>query len=318
MRNKIIYLFVVSVMFASNTIFFPTAQADEPARTGIFKKIIMQKMMDKRADNGTAQVESSKQGLNILGAGTAETRKIGARDFIVYTPPSLPPEGARPLLVALHGGFGNGSQIRGYLGIEPYADKYGFMVAYPSGTAVSRALSDNRAGWNGGECCGQPSETNVDDVGFITSVVDTLAANDGVDKKQVYGTGHSNGAIMTYRLLCETDLYRAAVPLSGTLELDVDSCPAAKNKPILAIHGENDQNLPVAGGHTTTGINARTNYRSQEYTRRVFMKSGAAYQLVILPGAEHRPETLNAALLKTENMTLPQTIVHFLGLDSKK
>ncbi len=223
----------------------------------------------------------------------------------------------RPLLVVLHGGFGNAQQIRSYIGLEPFADRAGFIIVYPDGTKVARMLSEKRKGWNGGECCGLPSITKVDDVAFITHTVDKMITDYGVDRANVYGTGHSNGAIMTYRLMCETNLYRAAVPYSGTLSMNVETCPAARGKRILAIHGQNDLNLPVQGGYTVKGFNKRTNYRSQQFTHDVFTRSGAKFQSLILPGAEHKPETLNAVLLATENVTLPQKIVAFLGLSEQ-
>gem|GEM_PF-517645 len=272
----------------------------------------------RRSDNAARvliDIPMSSEGFHVRGAGKSVTQALGDRSFILYTPPATKPAGAIPLLVVLHGGGGSASQIQGYLGIEPYADRAGFIVVYLNGTKVMRGASTERAGWNGGECCGLPQSRNIDDVGFIRQVIDYMVEHYGVDRGQVYGTGHSNGAIMTYRVLCETDIYKAAVPYSGALELAVESCPYVRGKRILAIHGARDDNLPVKGGHTISGFNQKTNYRSQEYTKSVMLKSGADYQQLILADAAHKPETINRALLETEHMTLPQKIVTFLGLD---
>jgi polyhydroxybutyrate depolymerase len=64
----------------------------------------------------------------------------------------------------------------------------------------------------------------------------------------IYGVGHSNGAMMTSRLMCETDLFAAAVAVSGALEIQATTCPQARGKSVLAIRGAEDENVPRAGG----------------------------------------------------------------------
>ncbi len=307
-------LFVVLCMF---TLMFHPVIGKAELGEGLKQRII-QKLIERRRAKKTDDAEkapTSEQGFYVSGKGQRTTQSINKREYIVYTPPRLRARGSIPLLVVLHGGFGSAKQIEKYIGLEPYADRSGFIIAYLHGTKVARLLPSSMEGWNGGECCGLPQDNNVDDVGFISNVVHEIVQRYGVDPAQVYGTGHSNGAIMTYRMLCETDVYRAGVPYSGALEMAVDTCPKARGKRILAIHGANDLNVPVQGGHSPTGINKETDYRSQAYTQGVFLRSGADIQMLILAGAEHKPETLNAALLATEGVTLPQKIVMFLGLD---
>jgi poly(3-hydroxybutyrate) depolymerase len=282
------------------------------AENGLLKGMLAKKLLKKDTASSS---EESKQGLYVNGTGTSTLRKIGERSFILYSPASLPINKPLPLLIVLHGGMGNGKQIQKYIGLEPYADRYGFLIAYMNGTAVTKILSSERAGWNAGECCGQSQANNVDDVGFITAAIADIAKTHPIDPNRIFGAGHSNGAMMTYRMLCESDLYQGGVAYAGALEIDVTTCPKAKGKPILGLHGAQDKNVPVEGGHTDTGINSKTDYRSQQYTQDVFNRSGAAYTHILLPNAQHRPETINADLIKLYNTTLPQTIVSFLRLD---
>ncbi|MGC1781864.1 MAG: PHB depolymerase family esterase, partial [Acidobacteriaceae bacterium] len=173
----------------------------------------------------------------------ARTESYNHRDLIVYVPSSLPARGTRALVVVLHGGLGNASRIeRGAsesgLNMNDVAEKDGFIVAYLNGTSVTRMYRANMLGWNaGGGCCGVPAETNVDDVAYITGAVHHLEDEYGVDPRRVYGIGHSNGGMMTMRLVCETHLYVAAISISGPLNLDVRSCPTARGTRVLAIHG---------------------------------------------------------------------------------
>lgn len=287
-----------------------TAHADDNTsrKAGFFKKMLEQRQKNKDAPN------ASDKGFYVKGAGKSYNETLGDRSYIVYTPKSLPPRGQIPLLIVLHGGFGNAAHIQNYIGLDPLADQGGFIVAYLNGTQVARKLSANMRGWNAGGCCGQPQERNVNDIGFITSVISQISQKYGVDPARIYGTGHSNGAMMTQRILCETDLYQNGVTLSGTLQLDRETCPSAQGNLVINIHGAQDENLPVNGGHTVKGFNKKTDYKSQDNTRAVFEKSGATYELILLDGADHSPETLNGIMWQTQGISLPQKIVTSLGL----
>ncbi|OYV73814.1 MAG: hypothetical protein B7Z74_03290, partial [Deltaproteobacteria bacterium 21-66-5] len=133
-------------------------------------------------------------------------------------------------------------------------------------------------------------------------------------KRRVFGMGHSNGAMMTQRLMCETHLYAAGVAVSGPLNLRVDECPAAKGARILAIHGADDQNVPIGGGEGTKGLSHAV-YSSEAHSKQVFEASGASYTLDIVPNAGHKMDHISAAIAKTEGETVPQKAARFFGLD---
>jgi polyhydroxybutyrate depolymerase len=246
------------------------------------------------------------------------TDSYGGRDMIVYVPAQLPPAGSRPLVVVLHGGLGNAQRIAGQqaesgLNMNAVADKGGFVVAYLNGTPVTRNLGPRFLGWNaGGGCCGQSAANNIDDVGYIRGAVGYLAARYGVDLARVYGIGHSNGAMMTLRIMCETRLYAAGVAISGPLNLDVLTCPAARGDRILAIHGADDQNVPIAGGRGK-GL-SQTPFSSEDRSRQVFVSSGATYTLQIVPGADHFLDHILAAIQQTEHVSIAEKSARFFGI----
>jgi polyhydroxybutyrate depolymerase len=185
-------------------------------------------------------------------------------------------------------------------------------VAYLNGTPVARLLGDDKLGWNAGACCGQPAETNVDDVGYVRSAVDDIVARYGVDRRRIFGVGHSNGAMMIQRVVCETTLFAAAVPISGPLESGATLCPQARGKRLLAIHGADDHNVPIVGGRGK-GL-ARVDFASEAATARVWQDSGAVYELQVVPGAEHSVDSINAQLQRQESQTLAEKIARYLGL----
>lgn len=298
---------------------FICAPSVSDARDGKLKNKIIEKAIKKKMEARKQEEanKGSKEGLYTKGKGQSVNETIEDRTFIAYIPNSYDNRKGLPLLVVMHGGFGSGAQIKNYIGLEPFADQYGFIVAYLDGTQVAAKLPPKFKGWNAGECCGQPQAKNIDDVGFIGNVIDTMHSKYGIDKGYVYGTGHSNGAMMTQRVICETNLYKDAITLSGTLQMNVETCPHAKGSRIMNIHGAQDTNLPIEGGHTKSGANKKTNYKSQEYTKDVFSQSGVAYELLLLEGADHSPSTLNEILIKEHGMTLPEKIVDYVGLDGR-
>lgn len=244
-----------------------------------------------------------------------EARVINGREVIIHLPPSMPEFRQRSLVVVMHGGLGNGAQVQKAYKIDDMADRYGFIVVYLNGSRASPNLSSERHAWNGGGgCCGYPYKTNVDDVGYISSTVEILAREYGIGKGRVYGTGHSNGGIMAQRMMCETDVFAAIVPVSGPLMIDVQSCPLAKGKKILSIHGQNDENVPITGGKGTKGV-TNISFKPQSYGQEVFRKSGATYILDAVPQADHRMDNIQSAILESEGLSFQEKIVHFFELD---
>ena len=124
-----------------------------------------------------------------------------ARTFRLYRPAGL--SGTVPLVVMLHGGYGDGAQAESAYNWDGQADAGRFLVAYPDG--MDRA-------WNAGTCCGIPKNRNIDDVGFITAMVGAIEAQMPIDPARIYVTGMSNGAMMALRLGCQTDLFAAVAP----------------------------------------------------------------------------------------------------------
>jgi polyhydroxybutyrate depolymerase len=251
-------------------------------------------------------------------AGEPVGERFGGREIFVYVPARLAAPAARALVVVLHGGLGNARRIatrrsESGLNIDDVADRDGFVVAYLDGTPVARFLGPHALGWNAGGCCGLPARAGVDDVGYVTRAVAALTARYGIARQRVFGMGHSNGAMMTLRIMCETRLYAAAVAISGPLTLDVTRCPAARGARILAIHGADDANVPVLGGRGTKGL-SRFAYRSEAQSRQVFNDSGAAYTLEIVPGADHVLDHIGAALKRAHGLTIGETAARFFGL----
>ncbi|WP_215226167.1 alpha/beta hydrolase family esterase [Echinicola shivajiensis] len=165
------------------------------------------------------------------------------RSFILDLPQN--PNDKIPLLIVLHGGFGSGQQAKDSYSLTPISHQNDYAVVYPDGIDRKGRLLNIRT-WNAGGCCGYAAKNEVDDVKFISKLIDKLVAEQGIDPKKVFVTGMSNGAMMAYRLACEIpEKIRAIAPVAGTI-LPVKSCGSAV--PIIHFHSKEDQNVPLEGG----------------------------------------------------------------------
>lgn len=189
------------------------------------------------AGNALSGLEAKKQPISNI----SPLINLDGRGYRLYAPSNLPEK--VPLLLALHGGFGNSEYFQNALKIDRIANRYGFIVAYPNGTEGRIWLMKNKRMWNSGHCCGIAARENIDDVGFLANVITDITANYPIDTKRVYITGHSNGAMMAYRFVCERpDMVAAMVGISG--QFTADSCKNAKNVEILHIHGDSNVHVP--------------------------------------------------------------------------
>ena len=255
--------------------------------------------------------------ISVPVSAQTQTQSYGGRDMLVHVPPGQ----AHALVIVLHGGLGNAERIErrmneAGMNLDTLADKNGFAVAYLNGTPVTR-LTDMRVfGWNAGACCGRSAANKIDDVGYITGAVSDLQSRYHIPRERTFVMGHSNGAMMALRMMCETRIFAAAISISGALETSDATCPAAKGARILAIHGAADENVPVAGGPGAQGLVMFT-YNSEAYTAKIFRDSGAAYDPKIVPGAEHALDGIDSALQKSDGLSIGDEAVRFFGLSAR-
>lgn len=164
------------------------------------------------------------------------------RTYRLHLPPQYTAELAWPLVLALHPFTGSGPSMARLTGIDAVANAEGFIAVYPDGVFRS---------WNYGGEAGRG-----DDVAFLLALLDAVEEELSVDEARVYVMGASNGASMTYRMLCEAaDRFAAgAVVMGGTIPREVaDMCASDVPVPLMVIHGTADNILPYAGGEVFAG-----------------------------------------------------------------
>lgn len=166
------------------------------------------------------------------------------RTYLLHLPDAYKETSSLPLLIAMHGGFGNAYNIEKQSQLSVKADAENFIVVYPEG--IKSGLL-NISSWNAGWCCGFASRSNVDDVGFINSLLDTLIDQYTIDTNRIYATGMSNGGFMAYRLACELSQRIAAIaPVAASMSMS--NCTPIRPVPIIDFHSYMDTHIPYDGG----------------------------------------------------------------------
>ena len=165
------------------------------------------------------------------------------RTFHLFVPPV--PNGHAPLLIALHGGGGAGLWFEKLTTREKFdelAERDQWIVAYPDGLYHR---------WNDGrnDATSRSSAERVNDVLFISILLDHLEESYGIDRTRVFATGMSNGGMMTERLGCElSDRIAAIAPVAGSLPQNLAHTIPLRPIPVLMIHGTEDPIVPWIGG----------------------------------------------------------------------
>lgn len=164
------------------------------------------------------------------------------RRYVLLVPPDLQEDRRYALVVALHGGGGDGERmchLKG--GIQELAADESFFVLCPSG--VERHWNDGRAidRW-------RAHADDIDDVEFIGQLIAITLEAYPIDPQQVFVTGMSNGGKMSLRLACEsTHLFRAAAGVIASMPADLH-CEPDESISILIMNGTADPLVPWDGG----------------------------------------------------------------------
>lgn len=167
------------------------------------------------------------------------------RQYIVHLPPGYSGNTSVPVVFVLHGGSGNYQSVQGFTEMNFVSNQNSFIAVYPQGYGVAPpgySWADGRGT--------SADDANIDDVGFITKLLDTLNVDYAIDTNKLYVCGYSNGGFMTQRLACEVPERFAAI---GGLGCSIDTnliqtCAPSQPVPMAYFSGTADPEVPYNGG----------------------------------------------------------------------
>ena len=187
--------------------------------------------------------EANKNYLDPTPGTTSSTVTISyqglARTYIVVRPD--PATTDAPALILMHAHGITPQTMANLARAGRLAHDYGVWVYLPQG---------ENATWNE-----DPSSTSkVDDVGFISALIDKAVSEDHVDSKRVYAAGYSAGGFMAERLACQlSDKIVGFVAVSATLRdslATASECTPTHAMPVAFMDGTSDLVVPYKGEPT--------------------------------------------------------------------
>lgn len=129
---------------------------------------------------------------------------------------------------------------------DEIADREGFVVAYPDG--FRRLWAARRLFAQG-----------VDDIGFVSALINKLTNEHHIDPSRVYAAGISNGGFFSQRLAIELPgKIQALATVAATMPMafaEVQSL--ARPVSVMLIHGTQDPLVPFEGGRVKAGARGR-------------------------------------------------------------
>ncbi len=162
------------------------------------------------------------------------------RTYRLYVPAIYNASNPAPLIINMHGYTSNATQQQSYTNFKPIADTAGFIMVYPQGTVDNNGYTFWNAGiGNGG----------VDDIGFLSHLIDSLKSKYNINLNRVYSTGFSMGGFMSHILaIALSDRIAAIASVSGTFFTNQYPYTATQAVPVMQIHGTADGTVPFTGG----------------------------------------------------------------------
>jgi polyhydroxybutyrate depolymerase len=175
------------------------------------------------------------------------------RSYLYYLPTTYASGKLTPLMVSFHG-LGSSAEGQSILtGLAEAAERNGFIVVFPESTDIpSGGPEAQDAGWAKQWNAGYPNNqmaAGVDDVKFVSRLLDKLEAEWSIDRRRVYLSGVSNGAMFAQRAALELSERIAAVGcVVGTLpDALAKTATPRRAIPIVLFFSDVDPVIPFDG-----------------------------------------------------------------------
>ena len=174
------------------------------------------------------------------------------RSYRLYIPAAYNGTADWPLVFDLHGYTSNASAQQYYSNFMPIADTAHFLVVYPQGTTIG-----GQPYWNAGQGGG-----GVNDVQFISELIDTLKSQYSIDAESIYSCGMSNGGYLSHSLACTlNDKITAVASVTGSMfASQYAACKPGRAVPVMQVSGTADGTVPYTGALGTIHIDTLVKY----------------------------------------------------------
>lgn len=176
-----------------------------------------------------------------------------SRTYTVFEPSNYQTQKAVPLVVMLHGAGGTGAGIIEETGWGRKAEQEGFLVVFPDAVRpypeAEPSFLVNPQVWNDGSGRGTEFLKGVNDVTFLSRMLDQITKSYKVDPNATFLAGFSNGASLGFKTVSELPgRFKAFAAVAGPYWPGDDKAVIGLPVPTLFIVGTADPLNPIDGG----------------------------------------------------------------------
>lgn len=211
--------------------------------TSLVKRAVLASLLVVVVACSSSSGETADAGTSSGGNGPPADYVFGGSRPVseLRVPEGYDPKKAAPLVLLLHGYGATGQAQNLFFNLGSIADKEGFFLVAPDGTLDKEA----KRFWNGTDNCCNFDPQPIDDVAYLTGLVDEISRFYTIDPKRVFLVGHSNGGAMSFRLGCDaSEHFAAIVDLAGPFFMDATKCKPKTPVALLHMHGTADTTVP--------------------------------------------------------------------------
>ena len=192
------------------------------------------------------QLEMQTPNLSVAVGFTHAPPTAAHHTYSLYVPENYAPQQSWPLIVCLHGGYGQGNEYI-WTWLRP-AKSNGYLLLSPKSIGPTWSVL-------------QPAL----DTRSIRAMVEEVCATYNVDRTRVYLSGLSDGGTFTYIAgLAAAELFAGIAPIAGDFHPMMDPLLRQKkgiDTPFLVVHGVHDKIFPVETARQACQLFARLGYK---------------------------------------------------------
>ena len=192
------------------------------------------------------QLEAQAPGVTVPTGFTHKARTDTHHQYSLYVPENYSPQQNWPLIVCLHGGYGQGNEYI-WTWLRP-AKSNGYLLLSPKSIGPTWSVL-------------QPPL----DIRSIQAMITEVCETYNVDRKRVYLSGLSDGGTFSYIFgLASAELFAGIAPIAGDFHPMMDPLLRQKkgiDTPLLVIHGEHDKIFPIETARQACQLFERLGYK---------------------------------------------------------
>ncbi|MDR3339832.1 MAG: T9SS type A sorting domain-containing protein [Candidatus Symbiothrix sp.] len=224
----------------------------------------------------------------LIFAENPETRIINTggfnRKYLLYTPEKENYKTPEGIIVCLHGFSRTMQDFFNEYNFSEIADSLNYIVLAPqalpeqdkallANAELINLFTSNDISLNSVWACGLEVKAylpilginililngelnkNVNDVGFITSIIDNTVSEFDLDGRNIFVFGTSMGGYMSYQFaLKQGDKLSGLISVAGSMGLKIKAAENPVKVPICDFHSLTDEVVPYLGSHTQSGL----------------------------------------------------------------